>query len=355
MKKTLTILISFCFFSGYSQEAEIYTKAYDRINKMLSGEEPLSFVNAVFSTEDAYYEGKLNTDIFNQKLEILLQMITYISNPNLIEYEGKDKDFITQHAAIFRVMTDSVFIAIDSATTLIHLPYVYNFEDAWGHDDWTKMFVSKLMVTGNGNCHSLPYLYKILADELGVPCHLAFAPNHIYIKIYSQKTGWYNTELTSATFPIDAWIMASGYVTLDAIQNGLYMDTLGNKQSVANCLVDLAQGYQRKYSKENPEFVIKCCNTALKYHPANVNAMLTKSEAQKFYIQLQMKKHNIKKPQDIFSDNEIKAMYAEMEKTYVKLYELGYRRMPEEMYLQWINLLKNEPDKYIDVNMKRNK
>ncbi|MDR1198026.1 MAG: hypothetical protein LBK94_03285, partial [Prevotellaceae bacterium] len=126
-------------------------------------------------------------------------------------------------------------------------------------------------------------------------CRLAFAPNHIYIKIYSQETGWYNTELTSATFPVDAWIMASGYVTLDAIRNGLYMDTLSDMQAVANCLVDLAQGYQRRYGKENPEFVVKCCNTALQYHPANVNAMLTKAEAQKYYIRSLMKSKNAKK------------------------------------------------------------
>jgi hypothetical protein len=89
--------------------------------------------------------------------------------------------------------------------------------------------------------------------------------------------------------------MASGYVTLDAIRNGLYMDTLSDMQAVANCLVDLAQGYQRRYGKENPEFVVKCCNTALQYHPANVNAMLTKAEAQKYYIRSLMKSKNAKK------------------------------------------------------------
>lgn len=350
MKKILFVIVLFCYLSGYSQETEVYKKAYDRINKMLTNEEPLSFINAVFVTEDAYYDGRLNTDVFNRELELLLQLIINISNPDLIEYTGKDKEEMTKHAAIFRVMTDTVSIILDSVNILEHLPYAYDFEDAWGHDDWTKMFVSKLMLTGSGNCHSLPYLYKILADELDIPCYLSFAPNHIYIKIYSQTTGWYNTELTSATFPIDAWIMASDYVNLDAIRNGLYMDTLSDRQAVVNCLVDLAQGYQRKYGKENPEFVIKCCNTTLQHHPANVNAMLTKAEAQKFYLQMQMKKHNADKIQDLFYDDEIKAMYAEMEETYVRLHTSGYRRMPEDMYLQWINLLKTEPNKYISTN-----
>lgn len=40
-------------------------------------------------------------------------------------------------------------------------------------------------------------------------------------------------------------------------------------------------------------------------------------------------------------------MYLEMESIYIKLHKLGYRRMPEEMYLQWIELLNKEPNKYI--------
>jgi hypothetical protein len=163
--------------------------------------------------------------------------------------------------------------------------------------------------------------------------------------------GWYNTELTSGTFPIDAWIIASGYVTVDAVRNGLYIDTLNTKQCVANCLLDLAQGYQHKFGKANPDFVVKCCNTCLKYHPLNVNAMLTKAEAQKYYIQAQMKVKNVKTPQELFADNSIKEMYNDMEQTYVRLHQLGYRRMPEEMYMKWMGILKNDPNKYNNTNV----
>ena len=79
------------------------------------------------------------------------------------------------------------------------------------------------MATRKGNCHSLPFLYKILAEELGAKANLALAPNHIYIKHWNEKDGWYNTELTSGIFPIDSWLMASGYIHLDAVANKLYM------------------------------------------------------------------------------------------------------------------------------------
>ena len=322
---------------------------------MLNGEIPLNFKSAVFATENAYFDGDLDIEALNQEIEMLVELANIISNAELITYQRKDKDLIAKHAALFKVMTEALAIPLDSMHIFLHEPYIYDFDDPTGQKDWTKMFVSKLLGTGEGNCHSLPYLYKILADELDVPCYLAFAPNHIYIKSYAESTGWYNTELTSATFPIDAWIIASGYVTIDAIRNGLYMDTLSNKQAVANCLLDLAQGYQHKYGKENPEFVIKCCNTVLQYHPTNVNALLTKAEAQKHYIHALMKTKNLKKPEELFSDQSIKEMYSEMESIYIQLHKSGYRRMPEEMYLQWMRLLTNEPDIYINQNLKGSK
>lgn len=330
----------------------IFQQSYDYINGMLTDSIPLSFKDAVFSTEDAYYGGSLETDTLNQKYEILLNLIENISKSNLITYTQKDKDIVVKHAAIFKVLTDTILIPIDSMHYFIHKPYTYDFDDPLGKKDWSKMFMSKLLKTGKGNCHSLPYLYKILADELNIPCNLAFAPNHIYIKLFSEKTGWYNTELTSATFPIDAWVIASGYVTIDAIRNGLYMDTLSNKQAVANCLVDLAQGYQHKYGKDSPGFVIKCCNTALQYHPTNVNAMLTKAEAQKFYIHSLMKAKKYKKAEDLFADQSIKEMYSEMESIYIWLHKSGYRQMPEEMYMQWLDLLRKDSGTYINKDMK---
>ncbi len=34
-----------------------------------------------------------------------------------------------------------------------------------------------------------------------------------------------NTELTSRSFPTDAWIMATGYISPDAVRSGIYLDT----------------------------------------------------------------------------------------------------------------------------------
>lgn len=353
MRKSLLCILLLYSLTLSAQFPEAYQSTYDLINNMLVDKIPSSFKDAVFATENAYCDGQLDIDNLKQEIEVLVKLSNIISNTELITYENKDKETIIQHASLFRVMTDSIYFPLDTSHMFVHLPYEYDFDDALGRQDWSKMFVSKLLETGKGNCHSLPYLYKILSDELDIPCYLSFAPNHIYIKLFAESTGWYNTELTSATFPIDAWIIASGYVNIDAIRNGLYMDTLSTKQTVAHCLVDLAHSYQHKYGKADPAFVIQCCNTTLKYHPSNVNAMLTKAEAQKHYIHSLMKSQNTDNPKELFSDESIKEMYTDMEDTYVHLYKMGYRRMPEEMYLQWMNLLQNEPTKYINSEIEK--
>jgi len=348
----LTIFVTLQLTALCAQDStRFYQDAYNQINEMLVGKRPLIFKDAVLATENSYYDGLLNKNRINQELDILTKIIKSTSSYELISYNAPDKDIVTKHAAMFKVLMDTIPIVIDSAHVFFHTPYIYDFDDMWGQKDWSKMFVSKLLISGNGNCHSMPYLYKILSEELGIPAYLSFAPNHIYIKLRCQKTGWYNTELTSATFPIDAWIIASGYVHLDAVRNGLYMDTLSLQQSVAYCMIDLAQGYQHKFGKSNPSFVLKCCDACLKYIPNNVNALLTKAEAQKNFLDSEAKKQKVKSPKELLKDPAKKTMYEDMEHAYASLYQLGYRRMPEDMYAKWLGLLKSESEKYTNKSV----
>lgn len=54
-----------------------------------------------------------------------------------------------------------------------HKAIRYDFEDYMGAKDWSKMFVSKLLKTGSGQCHSMPLLYLMLAEEMNTEAYLA--------------------------------------------------------------------------------------------------------------------------------------------------------------------------------------
>ena len=200
-----------------------YEEAFDRIDCMLENKCRSSFKNAVYEVENAYLEGSLDSIIFNDDIKKLVQLAESLIKNRTLKYEEADKVEVEKYAALFSVMKDSIDIQDAEGNLYKYIPYTYDFNDIWGHGDWKNMFVSKLMATRKGNCHSLPFLYKILAEELGAKANLALAPNHIYIKHWNEKDGWYNTELTSGIFPIDSWLMASGYIHLDAVANKLYM------------------------------------------------------------------------------------------------------------------------------------
>lgn len=362
MKKFSIILFLFIFHSfktiGQIKNVDVhYQGAYQKITAMLVGTDSISFKDAVFYTENAFNDNKLNYEKFDADIKALAQMTRKIAKANETDfiYNYKDRTKILYHASIFYVLTDTVSFFFGSDTTLNkHLPFTYDFFDIWGKDDWQKMFVTKLLSTQKGNCHSLPYLYKILADNLELKTHLALAPNHIYIKNWSEKTGMYNTELTSATFPIDAWLMTSGYIHLEAIQNGIYMESLNEKQSLALCLFDLAKGYQRKFGNSNDEFIMKCCETALSYYPHFVNALLLKASILKNRFDKYLAEYNVEHAKEVFFIPEAKKTFEEYEKLIVQIHQLGYRKMPERMYLDWLLELKEHQEKYLNKEIINN-
>jgi hypothetical protein len=303
--------------------------AYDEINKILESETSFDFKNAVFIVENAYYENQMNIEWFESSLQFYTWLCQGIIKSDNIEYTEKDKDIAITQCGVFLFMSDTIEIPTKDRI-IKNPPFSYNHSDFAGQQDWSNMFVSTLMQTQKGNCHSLPYLYKIIMDELGYESHLALAPNHIYIKANNKKVGWYNIELTCGDFPTDAWYAASGYIHTDAIRNGIYMRALSDKEAVAMTLVDLAQGYQSKFGIEDGSFIIKCCDTALEYFPNYINAMLLKAE-----ILTEL----YKQPEDTTQKQEL---FLQMTALYTDIHRSGYRKMPQQMYANWLNSLNAE-------------
>lgn len=108
------------------------------------------------------------------------------------------------------------------------------------------------------------------------------------------------------------------------------MDTLSVQQSVALCLTDLAQGYMHKYGTEDGHFIVQCCDTALKYYPDYINALLLKA---------QIIAEQYKRSPSVTSQKHMNELYA-------KIHRLGYRKMPTDMYLNWLYSLNEYSNEY---------
>ncbi len=325
------ITISILPYLSFAQDA--YYEAYKEQMGILEGKYTFDFKKAVFLTENAFYDNQKRFEDFEKGIESCSSICNFLKETFDLSYLDKDKGMTKNYASVFKYMTDTIPIFLNDTTLIFSFPYTYNFDDFTGEKDWSNMFVTKLLETHKGNCHSLPILYKLIVEEMGERAWLSLAPNHLYIKLRNKQSGWYNTELTSGYFPTDAWLTASGYIHLDAVRNGVYMDTLSQKESVAMCLVDLAEGFQKKFGNDfNPGFVLSCCETALKYFPDYVNALLLQAET---LMSAYRKQPNKNSPEN-------KEMFARLNTMYARIHELGYRKMPDKMYLEWLMSLSEQ-------------
>ena len=159
-------------FSGAPGTGSFYA-ARDEINDMLCGKRPMSLKRAVFLCENAYFDNRMSYDRFNAEIQNLKKICLL----KLKEEGASLQDNMAKNLMIFRVITDEVCVKEPGTEkTLTHYPMKYDFEDFYAREDASKYMVSKLLIQNTGQCHSLPLLYLILAEELGAKAHLSFSP-----------------------------------------------------------------------------------------------------------------------------------------------------------------------------------
>lgn len=309
---------------------QLYQLAYNEIVGMLQGMIRVNLSKVVFFVENAYQAGKLSYGQYDRAIKAHCSLVRH----HVREKRALETDPYALTMSLVESFRDTLIVGVGSSR-VIHSPFGYDFEDFWGQKDFSKQFVTKLLLEGTGQCHSLPLLFKILADELGVPARLAFSPGHSYIRVMDQKGNWVNYETTNGQFVSDAWIMQSGFVKAEGIKNGIYMTPLDHSATLAYCLADLAKGFSIQYGLD--EFYLKCLNTALAYHPNNIYALLQKADY--YIISFQNGANSIGAPPlkeiqekhpDLFS------LYQEAQKMMKLLVEVGYEPIPKEIYSSWL-------------------
>lgn len=300
----------------FAQSKGSYDLAFNEIHKMLKEEAPLDFKRAVFLTENAFYANTRDYRDFCQSIDnIEIQLNQFTRDKGVVNH------VMGKQFAIFNYMMEPSKYNGNKSMT-------YDFEDLMGQKDRSKMFVTKLLATKTGNCHSLPFLYKILAEEIKAEAFLALGPNHVYIKHKDDKGLWVNVELTNSSFPRDGWIISSLSITTEAIKKETYMEALTLKESIALCLYDLALQYKFQFGHDN--FTLKCCDTVIEYFPTCVYAYMIKSEI------LDQRRKSILKSNNNQRDSEVVQLEKTIKGLYDKIDNMGYKGMTKEEYGEWM-------------------
>ncbi len=319
----ISIILSCSFLKASDSLAlKSYEDAFLEIKTMLEGNTDFSFKRAVFITENAYNKGELDYNVFSAEIStITAKLKQFIKDRNLSQYKTAG------NYAVFAYMTDTV-------KENDFQPYSYDFDDFMGDKDWRSMFVTKLMQTRKGNCHSLPYFYKILCDEMNVEAFLAIAPNHVYIKHKDENRQWANIELTNGSFFRDQWMIEQMAVTVEAIKSEAYMNPLNETEMLAMCLFDLASGYQYNYGYD--DFFLEVVEEGLKYFPNSIELHMNKAN---YYLDLA---ENLKQNNHPLEAQRIFELY---QKITLRINELGHQELPLELYEEWVRSMEEEKKK----------
>lgn len=338
--------IHYEFNNKPAQGKDRYAASFIDLNKMLDGSLPLNLKRAVYLVESAY-DTTLKFEEFSKQLDYL----SMILQTKMKQGKIKPTDNIGKVMTIFQFMTDTLRVKnVASERWITTYPKTYDFNDFWGIRDYSKMFVSKLMRTGSGQCHSLPLLFLLLAEQLQADAHLAFAPNHSFIKFQDKRGNWHNIELTAGVFASDHFMIESGYIKAEALQNRIYLEPLTPKEVIIQCLNDLTMGYSRKYGYD--DFVLKASETAISYSPNSITANQIYSNYYNTLIEYVAHQYMSKglSQEKFKKDQRAMEIFTKADNALKRIDQLGYSDMPPEAYEAWLNSCKKEAAKQEHLN-----
>lgn len=321
MKKILLLLLFLLVRQSTIQarptDISRYETAYTEIASMLDGKTPLSIKRAVFLAEWAYLDGDLDYDWFCRKIDS-----TVVFLHGFMKANGLDK---------YRTGKNMAFIEyfFNPWSGNGYKPFTYDHNDIDSKQDFTQQFVSKLMRTHKGQCRSLPYYYKILAEAIGAEAYIAYAPIHTFIRYPNADNlfpeDWVNVELTTHQYTPEFHYIESFEINEKALQNKVYLNPLTDRETVAAQLSDLAFAYSVKYGVYD-DFTWLCSSKSFEYYPRHYNTLITMGKSLDIVLGRYLESNGEKVDEYV--------LY--LEKKSIELYEqllaMGWEQLGEEYF-----------------------
>ncbi|MDR6546673.1 hypothetical protein J2810_002779 [Chryseobacterium rhizosphaerae] len=316
---------------------QAYYNAFDKLSGMDT--ENYSLADANFTVENAFYDNKQDVTKFKSTVQKTAKQLLQ----KMKERKQDTESNVSKNLMLFEYFSKDMKLG---GTT--HKAFEYDFKDYMGEKDYSKMFVSKLLKTGSGQCHSMPLYYLILAEAMGTEAYLSLAPNHSYIRFVDDEGKLQNIELTSGMFTADNSLLESGYIKSEALQNKIYLENLTKRELLGMAYFDLARGYESKFGYD--EFVDKVINKALELYPNGIAPNMEKANVSQARLRSALKRLGIN-PDDrrdlqragyFPKANEL---LQQLNEQFDKVDQLGYAEMPAYAYESWLASLKTEKSK----------
>ncbi len=312
-----------------------YREALARLLKM--NPETFSLSQAVYEVENAYLDNKLSREGFNGALQLRADQVRQILKAQALS----SKNNLSLNYAI-QQLYEHPNSFYDAKTQLTHTvpPFKYDLEDYMGEKDYANLFASKLLGTGSGQCHSLPLVYLMIAEQLGAKAWLSLAPSHSFIQFMDNRGRLLDFETTNGNIVSASWVAGSGYINGKALRNKTYLDTLSQRQLYARCLSDLLLGYLNKFEFDDLAQEIR--NAILRIDPSNITVLLVDANLKQSIALQEINAAGKPKPADLPKYPKAFKAYEQMRDAINRVNDVGYQDMPSDAYQEWLKSIEIE-------------
>lgn len=273
------LLLNIIFLQSTFAEKTGDFAEYQIIRNILKQHEDEMDLAKIKLSIDKLIEPKINIKIELQKIEKMLATIKTMLPPKATDME--------------RMLTIKKYL-YEKGEWNNNQVYHYDFNDPLGTKMSNKL-LPNYMATKKGNCISMPFLFIILGDKLGINVTASTAPLHVFVKFTDTNGKIYNLETTSgANFTRSEWIKQQMPMTDKAIENGIYLQLLTKKETVAV----MATIFAEYLFKTDPKASIAISELILKYYPKSISSILRNGSAyylllQKYFLQKYPNPNNI--------------------------------------------------------------
>lgn len=291
----------------------LYEEAYQLIEDMLEGKRAISIKDAEFAIENAFVEGQANRAAYDYTISAIVNNVM-------------------RDAALLRPRMPSDATAKNLALTLFfsedresnnYQHFTYDVQSLFNDGGIVSGMVLSLLQTGKGTCRSLPYLYKIIAHEIGAPSYLACAPMHFYIKQQDNMGKWWSYETTRFTYCDERYIIEVNHVPPMAIASGLYTKPLTDKETLCQLLYDLCYFYEKRTGFYSNAFVRRCYTLGLRYFPISILKTLELSDL-KYQLDKELWERGKRDAYDFTDYPDLQERYLRLQNMRAEFTKLGY-------------------------------
>lgn len=306
------------------------TKAYQQAFRTLSSYNPDSFslAKAVFTIENAFLGNTYKYAGFEKALQRLATVVKQVLKSEKLDPANNT----ALNYGIMKLYQQHTGYSQKTKPSYALRPFRYDFDDFRGEKDYTKLFVTKMLLTGKGQCHSMPLVYLMIAEQLGAKAWLSLAPQHSFIQFADNNNNLVSFETTNGHLVSPNWLQQSGFINANALKSKTYLDTLSQRRLYAQCLADLLLGYMATFDYD--DFAEWMRQKIVQVDPNNLTAAVIDANVKTQFALQQIRAAGRPKVQDLPNYPAAYQAYLAMHVAYDRVDGLGYQDMPKEAYQQ---------------------